>query len=192
MMSSKKGKLLSFAFQNMLKEFQPNVPQDQQQAVENDMEGKIKKVLGSNWATLPITGPRMMVLVLIMNYVLLPYGITPANIADKAIEKGREYEVDRKFADLMEQAKSTAETTGHFTSETVRELTKYSEEKGKQIGDSLTEILGPAIENAKEAIDNGIEKGKGFFATGLARGKELFSRTRKDAEYSDDSEDKQD
>jgi hypothetical protein len=190
-MSSKKGMFLSIAFQNLLKEFQPKVPQDQQQAVENDMENKIKKVLGNNWATLPITGPRMMVLVLIMNYVLLPYGITPSNIADKAIEKGREYEVDRKFADLMEQAKHTAETTGQFTSETISDLTKYSEEKGKQIGETLTEVLGPAFENAMEAIDNGIEKGKGFLATGLAKGKGLFSKTKKDAEHDDDLHDNQ-
>jgi hypothetical protein len=186
-MSSKKGTLLSFAFQNLLKEFQPKVPEADQEAVEDDMQKRIKKVLGSNWATLPITGPRMMVLVLIMNYVLLPYGITPANIAEHAIGKSKEYELDRRFDELMSQAKQTAENTGQFTSDTVKELTRYSEEKGKKIGETLKEVLGPTLENAKEAIDTGFEKGKSFLSSGFAKGKELFSSDKEDNDDSDDS-----
>ena len=81
---------LSFVLQQILKDFGPSLSEDQKEKIESQVDSKLAKTLGTDWSKLPVTGPRMMVLVIVLNVVLLPFGIAPALLADVVISKGKD------------------------------------------------------------------------------------------------------
>ena len=159
-----KKNLMGSIIPYLLKEFTPNIPEDKQHEVENDVVNKMKSILGENWFTLPVSGPYMMVAVLVMNYVLLPQGITPTVVADTVLTKSKEYGLDQKFNDLLFSAKATAGTTGEFTSDKLKELSEYSDQKSKELSLHLKELIGEGQKLGKNIFKNSSNLGKGLIS----------------------------
>ncbi|MHA2251242.1 MAG: hypothetical protein ACXAD7_12835 [Candidatus Kariarchaeaceae archaeon] len=159
---------LSFVFQQILKEIGPSLSKEQKEKIESQVDSKLAKTLGSDWSKLPVTGPRMMVLVIVLNVVLLPFGIAPALLADVVISKGKELEVDRKFIQLIETAK------GDFSRDKLNEFSKYAESAGKTIGESLNTIISEGIEVTKGIV----KRGKGFLTNLANRSKGAISKEK--------------
>jgi len=160
-----KKTLMGAVVSHMIRELTPDLPADANTEVENEVVNKMRSILGDNWASLPVSGPYMMVAVLTMNYILLPMGITPISIADKAITKGKEYRLDTKFEDLLCSAKATANSTGEFTSEKIKELTAYSEEKGKIVEEVIHNMVKSSQELGKSVLTRGKSMGKNLIGS---------------------------
>ena len=151
--------LLGATVNQLLEDLSPDIPEGKQPEIENEVSLRLGSVLGKNWALMPVTGPYMMLTVLILNYLLIPIGITPVSIADKAITKGKNMELDHKFTELMISAKDSARISGEFTSEKIKELTAYSEVKGKEIGAVLKDLAGDGFELSKQVFNQGKSTG---------------------------------
>lgn len=160
-----KKMLLGATVNQLLDDLSPEIPEGKQPEIENKISLKLNSVLGKNWALMPVTGPYMMIIVLMLNYLLIPMGITPVHIADKAISKGKNMELDHKFTDLMTSAKATAKTSGDFTTEKVRELTTYSEAKGKELGAVLKDLAEDGFKLSKQALSKGKSTGNSIFSS---------------------------
>jgi hypothetical protein len=149
--------VMSFVLQQFLKELGPRISNEQKEKIENQVDSKLARVLGNDWTRLPVTGPRMMILVIILNAVLLPFGIAPSILADIAIKKGKSYEVDQKFVRLLENAK------GDFSKQRIEEFSKYT---GKTFS-FFSAIISESIETTKAISAQGkdivtylVKKGK--------------------------------
>lgn len=176
-----KKMLLGATVNQLLDDLSPDIPEGKQPEIENKITLRLNSVLGKNWALMPVTGPYMMLVVLILNYLLIPMGITPVSIADKAISKGKKMELDHKFTDLMTSAKATAKTSGEFTSEKVKELTAYSEVKGKEIGTVLKDLAGDGFEFSRQVLSKGKSTGNSLFSS-------IKSRFKKQNDDTEDTE----
>ncbi len=65
----------------------------------------MSKSFGDSWDMLPVTGPRMMALIFILNSVLGSKGITPKTVAETAISKAKEFNLDEKTTQFLEKIK---------------------------------------------------------------------------------------
>jgi len=172
-----KKSLMGTAIAHLLKELGPDIPAEAEPQVENELSNKLRDILGDNWASLPVTGPYMMVSVLALNYILLPMGITPVTVADRVISKSKELELDTKFNELLASAKESANVTGEFTHAKVKELTEYSEAKGKEFNRVF-----------KDLVENGQKLGKSVLDTGKTVSMGMFSNIRGKFKQSKDKE----
>ncbi|MHA2504182.1 MAG: hypothetical protein ACXAE3_15090 [Candidatus Kariarchaeaceae archaeon] len=153
--------LMGSVVTQILDDFAPEIPENKRYQVENGVSLRLQSTLGDNWAVMPVSGPTMILLTLILNYMLLPLGITPVMIADKVITKSKEMELGERFADLIESAKVTATNTGEFTQEKLKDLQDYLEEKG--VTEKVRELADSSVEMGKQALSTGVSKGKRMF-----------------------------
>jgi hypothetical protein len=140
---------MSFVFQQMLKEMSTKLSMEQKERIERQVDTKLVKVLGSDWSKLPVTGPRMMVLVIILNTVLLPFGVAPAVLAEVAMRKGKEYNVERRFVQLIESSK------GEFSKEKLQEFKEYASKTGDSVKNMLSTIISSGVETTKGLMNRG-------------------------------------
>ncbi|MDH5401422.1 MAG: hypothetical protein OEZ01_15675 [Candidatus Heimdallarchaeota archaeon] len=145
--------LMSLVMDGVMKELAERVPEDKKIQVENEISKKLGKSLGNDWKKLPTSGPRMMALYLVMNLVLVPYGITPMLILDAIIKKGKNYELDDKYNELLESGREQLKDKGEYTKEKLSEFIDYSEGAGKKIGENLKEIMGIGAKNLKQTLN---------------------------------------
>lgn len=148
------GILLGYIVERMLKEFGASIGEDHKSEVEKTVDSRLVKALGSDWTRLPLSGKRMMVLIIILNSVLLPKGVTPATIADAAIKKGKEYDLDDKFMGLMESVQDSS----HISKEKLDEFAEYAGEKGRTATGFLKDVTSDITDGVKTLFT----KGKSF------------------------------
>lgn len=125
----------------------------------------MSKSFGDSWDMLPITGPRMMALVFILNSVLGTKGVTPKMIAETAIAKAKEFNIDEKSTQLLEKIKMTntiskddiksfASNLGDQAKEQVNELMDVVNNFDLKatmgsVGEAVTDIGEKGLEGAK-------------------------------------------
>ena len=85
---------LGFLLEKILKEVTTNVNEEHKSKIEQEVDNKLITLFGSDWSRLPVTGPRMMAMILVLNVALLPFGIVPATLIEVAITKSKEHNVE--------------------------------------------------------------------------------------------------
>ncbi|MCY3411120.1 MAG: hypothetical protein INQ03_05715 [Candidatus Heimdallarchaeota archaeon] len=160
-----KRTLMKFAVNNVLSEVVSNLPNDKAAEVEQRVESDLAKKLGDEWTDLPVTGPTMLVLFVILNYTLLPLGVTPATITDSIISKVKEHDIDDKAIDLLDNVKSGIKTSGEYSSEKLNELTEYvtTFADNSAIGTFVKTELKQTSNFISTGISGGIGKSKSLF-----------------------------
>lgn len=156
-------------FEGVFKETIRSLPSETASNAEIEIQSELAKKLGNNWTDLPATGPYLMVFFVIMNYTLVPLGVTPAKITDTVIQKTKEYEIDEKAKEIVQGMKQGINTTGEFTKETIADISFYLRDKGNNI--KLSESIEKEMREKKEILSTGIEKGKSVIGR-------LFSRKK--------------
>lgn len=94
----------------------------------------MSKSFGDSWDMLPVTGPRMMALIFILNSVLGSKGITPKKVAETAIAKAKEFNLDEKSTQFLEKIKKT-------NSISPEEIKAFASNLGGQAKDQVNELL---------------------------------------------------
>lgn len=155
--------VLGVVLSQMIKEFSGKIPEDKQHEVEHEAGRRLHQIFGADWSRIPVTGPYMMLIVLILNRLLVPYGVTPVAIADKAIGLARDYGMDEKFNYILRTAKETAQTSGEFTADKLNDMMEYSKATSQKIADYISENYAKELQMAKEMMEKGIETGKALF-----------------------------
>ncbi|MCE7733366.1 MAG: hypothetical protein GPJ54_00715 [Candidatus Heimdallarchaeota archaeon] len=135
---------LGFLLSKILKDVTSNVNDEHKSKIQQDVDNRLITIFGADWSKLPVTGPRMMVMVLILNVALLPFGIVPATIFEVAIIKSKEYGVDNKFATMLQNTKLASEGS----KEKFSDLIEYAGEAGTNVKEKLsflTDETGSAV-----------------------------------------------
>lgn len=148
---------LGFLLSKILKDVTSNVNEEHRSKIQQDVDNRLVTIFGTDWSKLPVTGPRMMVMVLVLNVALLPFGIVPATIFEVAIVKSKEYEIDNKFAFMLQNAKLAGEGSKE----------KFSD---------LIEYAGEAGTNVKEILRNITDETGGMVGKLLAKTKNIFGK----------------
>ena len=157
-----KSKTLKSISKGLLKEIgkKQTISPEKMTEIENSLDSNLAKNVGNNWAVMPATGPYVMALFLILNYTLAPLGITPATVVDTTIEKIREYEIDEKLSDLMDNTKEGIKKGGKQSSERAKEIRKYLGETGDELGENVNELLTHGFTRSKSVIGKSIDSSK--------------------------------
>ncbi|MHA2028625.1 MAG: hypothetical protein ACW99A_01055 [Candidatus Kariarchaeaceae archaeon] len=146
---------LGFLLEKILKEATVNINEEHKSKIEKDVDNKLISIFGSDWSRLPVTGPRMMVMIFALNVVLLPFGIVPATLIEIAISKSKEYDVEDRFVQLLQNAKLSREDS----KEKLKEMLDYAGEAGKNVRGKL-DIFS---DEAGEAVSRMFTKSKDIF-----------------------------
>ncbi len=94
----------------------------------------MSKSFGDSWDMLPVTGPRMMALIFILNSVLGSKGITPKTVAETAISKAKEFNLDEKTTQFLEKIKMTNSISSD-------EIKAFASNLGDQAKDQVNELM---------------------------------------------------
>lgn len=124
---------LGFLLSKILKDVTSNVNDEHKSKIQRDVDNRLITIFGSDWSKLPVTGPRMMVMVLVLNVALLPFGIVPATIFEVAIIKSKKYGIDNKFAQMLQNVK----LVGEGSKDKFSELIEYAGEAGSNVKEKL-------------------------------------------------------
>lgn len=169
-----KSKTLKSISKGLLKEIgkKQTISPEKMTEIEISLDSNLAKNIGNNWAMIPATGPYVMALFLILNYTLLPLGITPATVVDTSIEKIKEYEIDEKLADLMDMAKEGIKKGGNHSSERVKEIIKYLSNTGDEVGENVGKLLTQGLTHSKSIFGRSVDSGKSLIGKIFRKDKE--------------------
>lgn len=169
-----KSKTLKSISKGLLKEIgkKQTISPEKMTEIENSLDSNLAKNIDNNWAMIPATGPYVMALFLILNYTLLPLGITPATVVDTSIEKIKEYEIDEKLADLMDMAKEGIKKGGNHSSERVKEIIKYLSNTGDEVGENVGKLLTQGLTHSKSIFGRSVDSGKSLIGKIFRKDKE--------------------
>ena len=146
---------LGFLLDKIMKDLTANMNQEHKNKIEKEVNSKLVSVFGTNWSRLPVTGPRMMAAIFVLNLTLIPFGIVPATLFDVAIKKSKEYDVEDRFIQALQNTKQ-----GSGLSKTkINEILNYAGEAGenvkhklKKLGDEAGGTLNKLITRSKGAF----------------------------------------
>ncbi len=149
-------------------------PKGNAQGISNVVNQGMSKSFGEDWGILPVTGPKMMALVFILNSVLASQGITPKTIAEVASRKAQEMNLNEhviSFLDKVkisntlskEDLKASASAFGEQAKDQVKGLVDLIDTEGiwskvSSVGESVGEIGEKGFHGAK-SLGKSIKKG---------------------------------
>ena len=172
-----KSKTLKSISKGLLKEIgkKQTISPDKITEIEKNLDSNLAKNIGNNWAMLPATGPYVMALFLIFNYTLVPLGITPATVVDTTIEKIKAYAIDEKLADLMDKTKDGIKKGGEQSSDRVKEIMKYLNSTGDEVGENVGILLNQGLTRSKSILERSLDSGKSLIG-------KIFRKNKDDEE----------
>ena len=111
-----------------------SVSQQAMPSINKAINAGMSKSFGESWDVLPVTGPRMMALVFILNTVLGSQGITPKKIAEVATTKAKDLQLDDKVTKFLE----TIKTKNKFSADDIK---SFANSLGDQAKGQVKEML---------------------------------------------------
>ncbi len=128
--------------------------------IEAKLDSNLAKTMGNNWATLPATGPYVLMLYLVMNLTLAPLGITPATVSNSVIDKAKELELDKKAIELLTSTNEVIKTTGDLTRDKIQEFNDYISPFIKSFG----QIMNDVFKNTQFVFLSTLDSGKNIIS----------------------------
>ena len=108
-------------------------------SINKAINAGMSKSFGESWDVLPVTGPRMMALVFILNTVLGSQGITPKKIAEVATTKAKDLNLDDKVTKFLE---------------TIKAKNKFSADDVKSFANSLGDQAKSQVKEMLDVVNN--------------------------------------
>lgn len=148
--------VLGYVLDNVLRDIAKKSEFSDESGVRRQIDSRLTSVLGQSWTDLPISGPRMMALLIVLNIILAPMGIVPALVIDNMIKQAKEMNLDPRVMEFGNAVKD-------------RGVDQINKIKG----------LAPYFDEAKINLQEVIPDGAGHFLNRSLGGiKSIFRRSK--------------
>jgi hypothetical protein len=131
------------------------LPEDKKEEIKTNLFSDLSSHLGEDWSVLPVNSKRMAAVVFSLNYILLPYGITPSKVSEAVLKYSQEENLSSMANEVLEFLKPFTSSPDKFTSliPDFSDLSPILKEKAQEIGSELTSKGKDLFGKLKDKMD---------------------------------------